>query len=63
MLSHPILIMTVVSTSDANPVALMQQLTATHHSIPGIAQVSLNAMYFTSLAISKDNLYQILGII
>jgi len=39
MLSHPVIIMTVVASSDANPVVLLQQLAVSHHSIPGIAQV------------------------
>ena len=38
MLSHPIIIMTVVASSDKHPIGLLQQLAATHHSIPGIAQ-------------------------
>jgi hypothetical protein len=32
MLSHPLIIMTVVSTSDVDPVACMQQLASVHHT-------------------------------
>lgn len=32
MISHPVIILTVVSTSDYDPVACMQELSSTHHS-------------------------------
>jgi len=31
MISHPLLLLTVVSTSDADPVGAMQELSSLHH--------------------------------
>lgn len=37
MISQPLILMTVISTSDVDPVACMQELTSLHHTPPGFS--------------------------